>query len=468
MITITQATIHHFLELLKEKNVECHALSISQNHQILLERAFAPYTVESLHPVYSVTKSFTSMAIGFLEEEGKINIDDNWISYFPEYDSYVADPMFRQVTIKNLLTMTLGQDCEVELTDEDDWVLSVVEKKLSFEPGSIYLYNSHCSHLLSALVTKITGEKMVDYLKTRLFDPLEFQNYYWQEDVNGRTIGGYGLHICIHDLMKFGQCCLDQGVYKGKQVLPKQWLEKATSYQMKNANVYPIARSENRQGYGLHFWMCTHGGYRCSGLHAQICFMQPENNLVVAMFNNTSGSQIILDCLFKAIEDQVETAAASNFQILPVKGHQKENVIESWYNQKVAAYMNDFQLDWITFYKVNDLMKIDISRNHQVYSVEAGFEHWHAQENKFHRFNTFTIHGHVQNEQPEFVDNTLFASYAWETPTTLVVAIRELDHSAATTLRFAFDNTHIVLYYHVTGLYTTLVETKCVFKKYHS
>lgn len=465
MITISQATIQHFLEILKSKNIECHALSISQNHHILLEKSFSPYTLDSLHPVYSVTKSFTSMAIGFLEEEGKININDSWLSYFPEYKCYVADPRLSQVTIKNLLTMTLGQDCEVELVDGDDWVLSVIGKKLSYDPGSIYFYNSHCSHLLSALVTQLTGEKMVDYLKTRLFEPLEFQDYYWQEDPQGRTIGGYGLHICIHDLMKFGQCCLDYGVYNGKQVLPRQWVEKATQFQMKNANVYPMTRSENRQGYGYHFWMCTHGGYRCSGLHAQICFMHPENNLVVAMFNNASGSQVILESLFQAIEDQVEYAKESDFQLSPVEGRQNEEVIESWLGQRILAYTNYFQLDWIEFHKINDFLKINISKNNQIYSVEAKYNQWYAQDNHFHCFNKFNIHGYVENEQPDYVNNTLFASYAWETSTTMVVQIRELDHSACTTLRFAFDKSHIVLYYQVTGLYTTLIETKCIFKR---
>lgn len=467
MRKITQITINRFLELLKERNVECHALSVSQNGEVLIEKAFNPYRLDSLHPIYSVTKSFTSMAIGFLEQDGLIDLNDTWISYFPEYESDVADPRFFSVTIRTLLTMSLGQDLEVELSEDDDWVATVLGKELSNDPNSIYCYNSHCSHLLSALVTKVSNEKMVDYLKPRMFDPLKFKNYYWQEDKKGRNIGGYGLHVLISDLRKFGECCLNEGVYDGKQILPKEWIKKATSYQMKTANVYPLDRSENRQGYGYHFWMCTHGGYRCSGLHGQICFIQPENKLVVAMFNNTSGSQVIMDCLFDAIEEQPEMAKECEFRLLPVSGEKESHVLDQWLNVRAIAckYNNCFSFESLEMHKNNDLIEIYIDRDGKRYKAIAGYNKWYEQENKFHTFNPFWTANCMLDEQPQYVDNTLFASYAWESNTTLVVQIRELDHSAFTILKFSFDRKHIELYYNVTGLYTTLNDTKCTFYK---
>lgn len=465
MLTMRKETIHHFLELLKQNHIECHALSICQNDELLMEKAFHPYELDKLHPVYSVTKSFTSMALGFLEAEGKVDIEKPWISYFPEYLEDVEDPTFLQVTVRHLLTMSLGQDCEVEVCDGDNWIQTILGKKLAYAPGSVFLYNSHCSHMLSALVTKLTGEKMSDYLKPLLFDPLDIREYYWQEDQQGLSIGGYGLHLRIHDLMKFGKCCLDQGMYEGKPVLSKAWLEKATSYQMKNANVYPMERSENRQGYGLHFWMCTRGGYRMSGLHAQLCFIQPENNLVIAMFNNSSGSQAVLNCLFQAMEEQPDAAPEPVFTIPPLAGNSDEPVLQPWLKETIPAYTNDFKLDWLRFEKKDDRLNIQISRHQQAYQVTAGHGCWLAQENDFHTFNTFMSYDSLCNEQPAVVDNTLFASYGWSTPTTLNVVIREHDHSAVTSLTFAFDRLHVVLYYHIDGLYTNLLETKCIFKR---
>ncbi|MFR7591012.1 MAG: serine hydrolase domain-containing protein [Longibaculum sp.] len=464
MQIIKKETISYFLNLLEKRHIECHALSICQNGHVLLEKAFSPYTLESLHPVYSVTKSFTSMAIGFLEAEGKLNIENSWISYFPEYEEYVADKQFYDVNIKHLLTMSLGQDCEVEVTKDDNWIFTILGKKLAYQPGTVYLYNSHCSHLLSALVTKLSHQKMSDYLKTKLFIPLDIHNYYWQEDLQGNNIGGYGLHISIHDLMKFGKCCLDGGMYEGKQVLPKQWLDKATTIQMKNVDAYPLNRSENRQGYGLHFWMCTHGAYRMSGLHAQLCFIQPENKLVIAMFNNSSGSQAVLDCWFQAVEDQIEMSEQSSFQLPTVKGLIGEDFLNDYLNQKMCAYTNDFQFNWLSFKKNADKIEISICRNNQVFSVVAGYHDWYAQENNFHTFNTFMTYDSLVNEQPPNIENTLFACYGWQTNTTLIVEIRELDHSARTVLKFAFDHFHVVLYYSVTGLYTNVTETKCIFQ----
>lgn len=466
MQIINSQTINRFLAILKERKVENHALSISQDGVVLLEKAFEPYTVKMIHPVYSVTKSFTSIAIGFLEQEGLLKLEDKWLSFFPEYQDDVADRRFNDVSIRTLLTMTLGQDLEVELTAQDDWVKAVIGKELANEPNKVFCYNSHCSHLLSALVTKLTGLKTVDYLTPRLFVPLGFKDYYWQADKKGRSIGGYGLHLRIEDLRKFGECLLNCGIYHGKQVIPEAWVAKATSYQVATANVYPSARQENRQGYGLHFWLCSHGGYRCAGLHGQICFIQPANKLVVAMFNNTTGSQTVLSCLFDALTEQRDDAAICDFKSATLPGDKNSQVLNDWLGLKTVAYDNCFALESLQLVKkADDLLEINIRRHNQNFSLLAKYNNWYPQENHFHAFNKFWTSDAMDIEQPTNVNNTLFACYAWETKTTLAVMVRELDHSAVTSLKFAFDRYHIEMYYSVSGLYTTLNDTKCTFIK---
>ena len=463
MQIVNSEVINHFFALLKERNIECHAISIYQKGAILLEKAFAPFDVNQLHPLYSVTKSFTSMAIGFLEQEGKLSLDDTWIRYFPEYDALLADQKFKEVTLWHLLTMSLGQDSEVEIVGDDDWVKVVLGKEIVFEPGTVFLYNSYCSHLLSALVMKLTGVSMEDYLKSRLFEPLNIHHYLWEKDLYGRTLGGYGLHLSIHDLMKFGVCCLQHGVYEGKQVMPVSWLDKATTFQISNAASYPKERSENRQGYGLHFWMCTHGGYRCSGLHGQLCFIQPENDLVIAMQNATTGSQAILNCLFEAMED-AQICSEPEFSIPLLKGGRESHVIDPWMNQIWKAVPNYFGIETICLRLNQDLLTLDIIRNHRQYQIIAGYQIWHRQEDHFKDFQTFMTQEGIC-EAYDQKSNVAFANYAWKTKTTLKIEIRELDHSCGTLLRFEFDQGHLVMRYHVNGLYTMITETKCIFSK---
>lgn len=465
MQIITQDIIHHFLKLMHQKGIENHAVSIRQNGKILFENAMYPYEKENLHPVYSITKSFTSMAIGFLEDAELINIDDYWLDYFPEFQSVVADNTFKDVKIRHLLTMSLGQDSDIELTKEDDWVISILDKEIAYQPGSVFFYkNNDCSHLLSALVEKLTGMSMKQYLKEKLFEPLNIKEYYWEDDLNGRTMGGYGLHLTIHDLGKFGQCCLDNGRYNKKQVIPEKWIKKATTCQMQNASEYAKNRSENRQGYGLHFWMCTHAGYRCSGLHGQLCFIQPTNNLVVSMFNAASGSQELLDCLFEAMEDQIEVEKEKSFNLLFVEGDKHSHVIEPYLNHKMIAHDNYFGLSELMLELTDDILTIVLKKNDKQYQIKAAYREWYKQNNSFRGFNSFMFDENIIKQPPSFVELSASANFAWHNKTTLVIDIRESDHSCGTRLTLGFDKKHIVLYYAVKGLYTQITETKCIFK----
>lgn len=462
MKMIDERTIQRFIELLQQRNIECHAMSIYQNGSIVLQKAWHPFEIDELHPLFSVTKSFTSMAIGFLEEEGKVCVNDTWISYFPEYQEIVADQKFLKVTLHHLLTMSLGQDTEVEITKGDDWIKIVLGKELIHEPGSVYLYNSYCSHLLSALVSKVTGISMKDYLHTRLFEPLGITNYQWEEDLYGRTLGGYGLHLNIKDLTKFGVCCLHRGVYQNKQVLPERWIDKATIYQMETAPGYSRERSENRQGYGYQFWMCTRGAYRCSGLHGQLCFIQPENDLVIAMQSATTGSQPILECLFEAIDDMEESSPVA-FSISLCKGEAHSEVLKPWLNQTLPANDNYFGIQsiFIQEEKSNQLI-FEIMKDSQTYRIKAGYQQWLKQKDEFLYFNPFMTQIGIKKIYSE-QSNAAFANYAWKTKTTLQVDIREWDRACATSFIFEFDQNHLVLRYSVKALYTMITDTKCVF-----
>lgn len=463
MKEFTQKQISQFLHLLRKNGVETHAITIYQNDVCLLNRAYAPYEVTALHPLYSVSKSFLSAAVGYLVEAGKVDINKPWLDYCPAYADKVVDPRFTKVTVRNLLTMTLGQDNEAVMHGEDDWAENTVAKRLTYEPGTKFFYNSMCSHLLSIMVQTLTGEKLVDFLAPRLFAPLGIRDYYWEEERLGHNTGGFGLHLATQDLAKYGLCLLHHGQYGGKQVLPESWVEAATTKQMDNASEYPPARSENRQGYGYQFWMCTHGGFRCSGLHGQICFVQPENQLVIAMSNATTGSQAVLNCLFAAMDDPQEVAPFTDFAI-PMPQGVAASCDTAALQGSMEALPNPAGITKLEWENVDAAhIKLTFHRGAEQYSFVAGYGEWHRQTDAWDGFSTFIAADSMKDSPRLAGQDVLFASYAWASDATLEIRMRALDRSAGYTLLFTVDRKYLTLHYAVNALYSPFVTFDATF-----
>lgn len=462
MQVLNNYVINNFLNNLNAAKVEVHAISIVQDGEVLLEKAYKPYKLETLHPIYSVTKSFTSQAIGFLLEENNLSLDDLVLDYFPEYKD-VADESFTKVTIENLLTMSLGHDIEVDVLAYENYFESVFTKKIVNKPGETFFYNSHCSHILSAIVTKITGESLEAYLEPRLFNPLEINDYYWLKDYQGLSIGGYGLHLKISDMSKFGATLVNGGRYKGKQIIPQSWVEKARKSHISTAKEHPIFKRENRQGYGYHFWMCTRNAYRCSGFHGQVIYIQPHNKLSISMFNCTSSSQAILDCLYDALESQNKNIKPIDFEIDSIIGDKSSSILEEFVNKEFIATDNYFDMQAINFKIKDDILEVCLKRNNKNYYIKAQNNNWHKQKNDFKYFNTFFTSDLIDSEPLNEIYNFAYASYGFTSDTSLKFMIREMGHSATSFFTISLAKNKIRMDYHVEGLVAKQMAASVVF-----
>lgn len=461
---VNERKIAQFINQLKGTPWEIHAAVIFQNGQQIFSQAFAPYDLNTVHPLYSVTKSFTSMAFGFLKQEQCLDLDSPWLSFFPEYDSE-AVPEFSQVTLRHLLTMTMGQDHEVVVRPGDDWIAEIVRTHCAYPPGTHFFYNSMCSYLIGRFVEKMTGLSLEEYLKPRLFQSLGIKNWYWEKDESGHNHGGFGLHLKTTDLARFGQCLLDHGMYQGRQILPKTWLEKATQKQVDTSAAYPDTRQENRMGYGYYFWRCSHHAYRCSGLHGQMCFVQPENHLVVALASAASGSQVLLDSLFSAFDTpQEENLSIPDSVPFPVgKAHscfEREYLFSSYAAQKNPADVKQVSLRM----KENHLL-ILLEKEGQRYEINAAWEKWNQQNDTLNDYSTFYLHEAMLDSPPLGEKRILFARYAWITDTELCVEARRSDCSAAYQWLFIFDHRYLTMKYEVKALLTYLPQYTVIFQK---
>ena len=259
----------------------------------VLEAWQAPYRRETPHQLFSLSKSFTSCAIGLAQAEGKLKITDKLISFFPEYDSCITDPRMRDATLEDLLTMRSGHLCCATkfMHGQNDFVQAYFASPLDTEPGSRFAYNSGATYMLSAVIRRVTGENVREYLMPRLFQPLRISPGIWESCPRGINFGGWGLSLTTNDLAKFSQLLLQHGKWNGRQLLPGDYLAEATRKHSDNS------MNENpdwKHGYGYQFWISQHG-YRGDGAGGQLAIVLEEKDLCIAVTSCLSNVQELLN-----------------------------------------------------------------------------------------------------------------------------------------------------------------------------
>lgn len=444
MQTLTPGMINRFLWNLKEREVELRSLCLYQDGNMLLKKAYAPFSEDSLHPVYSVSKSFLSVLIGWLLEEKKLKLSDPWILYFPEYQSYAGSPAFWTVTIRDLLTMTLGQKREASVQKGDDWIRKIVEEPVVIKPGTQFFYNSQASFLLGVLVERVSGKSYQAYLEEKILAPLGISVYECETNQAGQAIAGLCLHLRTEDVAKFGIALLEGGQYQGRQIVPRFWVSEVGKKQVENKDVIAPEKVEDCQGYGYQFWLCSQGGYRCSGLYGQLCYIWPEKHLVLAANSAASGNGEILSCLYDAIrENPSEEPDFQEFGIPPVKGEPALRFGKCWrLNGTWVPKPNDFGIELLEL-SVDEGEKfgcqIGITRRGIRYAFDAAYGRWLLQEDRFTPFTPYLYKGAMDPVyHEEFLSRKLYGSCAWKDSDTLIVQLRAENYSGVLEFVFRF------------------------------
>ncbi|WP_077357472.1 serine hydrolase domain-containing protein [Virgibacillus halodenitrificans] len=301
---VSSEAIKSFIDTIERKGIELHSFMLVRNGKIIAEGAWFPYELDQKHEMFSVTKSITSTAIGFALDENLFSLDDKVIDFFPEYSVLDIDKKMKSITIRHLLTMTTGYFENIAGTTvlsliKGSWIKEYFELPLTYEPGTKFVYNSATSHVLSAVLTKVTNQSLSDYLEPRLFQPLGIKEYSWDVDPQGNETGGWGMRLKTGDLAKIGQLYLQKGMWEGKQLLSKEYVEKATSFQVSSEG--HSEGYDSLQGYGFQFWISRHGSYRAAGMFGQICLVLPQQNALFIVTAGTERKQEVLDVFWETI-----------------------------------------------------------------------------------------------------------------------------------------------------------------------
>ena len=303
---VASAGILGFLEAIEKSAHEFHSFMLVRHGHVIAEGWWAPYRPELRHMLYSLSKSFTSTAVGLAVGEGKLKVEDRVVSFFPDDLPGTVSDNLAALRVKDLLTMSVGhaQDSTGSITKSENWVRTFLSLPIVYAPGTAFLYNSGATYMLSAIVQKVTGRKVLDYLTPRLFQPLGLAGMTWETCPRGINTGGWGLSLPTEGLAKFGQLYLQQGAWNGRQIVPASWVEEATSFKIQQpagagADLEALKpTSDWHQGYCYQFWRCRHQAFRGDGAFGQFTVVLPDQDAVLAITSESPNMQGELDLVW--------------------------------------------------------------------------------------------------------------------------------------------------------------------------
>jgi CubicO group peptidase (beta-lactamase class C family) len=297
---IRSTAIHAFVDAAEREIRDLHSIMLLRRGQVVAEGWWQPFDPRSSHMLFSLSKSFTSTAIGMLVADGRLSVDDLVLSLFPADAPPVPSANLQAMRVRHLLTMSTGHNVDATPAvfgqPDPNWVRVFLSQPVEHEPGSHFVYNTAATYVLSALVQRLTGERLLDYLQPRLLEPLGIDGATWEASPEGVDLGGTGLSLTTEAIARFGQLYLQQGEWQGSRLIPAAWVQEATARQVANG---PSTNIDWEQGYGYQFWRCRHGAYRGDGAFGQFCIVMPEQEAVLAIASGVPSMQRVLDLVWQ-------------------------------------------------------------------------------------------------------------------------------------------------------------------------
>jgi CubicO group peptidase (beta-lactamase class C family) len=284
------------------------SLMVLRHGAVLFERWWNEQSPSRAHEMFSVTKSFTSTAVGMACDEGLLSVDEPVLAFFPTYASASVRANVRAMSLRHLLTMSSGHGSELwrsmKARPDEDWVRIFLETPLALPPGSRFRYSSANSHLLSAALANRTGRTMAEFLTPRLFNPLGIAPPRWDTDSRGIPEGGRGMWLRTADLAALGQLYLDGGQWGDRRLVSQDWVKQATAPQIdttRDGSAPDDAKPEWAQGYGFGFWRGLERTFRADGAFGQFAIVHPVREIVVVV--TASGQWKRLDVILTAVRE---------------------------------------------------------------------------------------------------------------------------------------------------------------------
>ena len=451
---VSSKAILTFLDSARASKHEFHSFMFLRHGKVIAEGWWNPYSPELKHTLNSASKSFTSTAIGFAISEKKLSLDDKVASFFPEYLPDTITVFLSNLRIRDLLSMSTGQRREPQLTGDDIWVKSFLAMPFFSQPGTIYRYNSSATYMLSAIITKVTGQKVIDYLTPRLFEPLGIEGMDWETDAYGINTGGWGLRLKTEDLAKFGQFYLQKGKWNGKQLLPKSWVEEATSLKLyQNPDMTQSKRDSSHdglQGYCYQFWRARNNSYQANGASGQFVLVMPDKDAVVIFTADSPDMWGELDMVWKYLypgiqDDELPGDEKSSTELkqrltslaLPIPEKSNNDSLTSIISGKTFTFeQNDIHIQSISLEFKDDMCLLNLKTDTASFDFSFASGRWQPGETTKHGPSIFAQAKNNQNGLPQF---KLAQAYTWLDDKTLELTLRYIENVQSERIRIRFD-----------------------------
>ncbi len=464
---VASGDIVRFLDAAAVSGHEFHSLMILRHGKVIAEGWWAPYRPDLRHSLYSVSKSFTSTAIGFAVSDHRLSVDDRVTTFFPADLPDSISPYLAELTVRNLLCMAVGMDPEPTMSirnSNGNWVRAILRTPILNQPGSKFLYNSLATYLLSAIVQKVTGQRVIDYLTPRLFAPLGITGMDWDVDPQGINTGGWGLRVKTEDMAKLGQLYLQKGIWNGKQILPASWVEEATTAKIDQAPGAPQSKRDSSdwmQGYCYQFWRCRHNAFRADGAYGQYIVVMPAQDAVVAItaesFDLQGELNLVWSHLLPAFRSgrfpaDAEGAEAlrrrlSALELPPHKAGYPSAITGSVSGRTFLLDTNSAPLKALSFSFRGDTCRLSITTETGFDSCLFGAGRWLAGSTR-RRVPSPILSGIGNNGVQQ---NLTMGSWGWIDERTVELVLRYIESPHAETIRCRFDGTGVTVTIHASA-----------------
>lgn len=438
---LSSTRLLELVDALDGKIEEMHSLMILRHGKVVAEGWWAPYGAEHNHVLFSLSKSFTSTAVGLAVAEGKLSIDDEVLKFFPEDAPASPSANLKAMRVRDLLTMSTGHQDEPPRSAAEMSAKSFLAHPVPHKPGTHFKYNTPATFMQSAIVQRVTGQTVLDYLKPRLFAPLGIEKPVWDTNFQGISLGGYGLRVRTEDIAKFGQLYLQKGRWADKQLVPFEWVDLATSRQMSNGS---NPQSDWEQGYGFQFWRCRHKAFRGDGAFGQFCVVLPDQDVVVAITSGGRDLQGVLSILWekllpalnaKGLEADKEASARlakrlKGLSLRRIEGAPGTPLSASILGKTYMLDRNPLQLDSVAVKAgaTSDQLQLTITTKEGETTIPCGHPEWI-------RGKAMIEAGSLAAPAPEPVAS----HYAWTAEDTLVIKIAAYETPFVKTVRMKFS-----------------------------
>ncbi|WP_407539695.1 serine hydrolase [Deinococcus radiomollis] len=452
--------VQNFVEAAEREGLELHSFVLLRRGHLIAQGAWAPFTLDQPHALFSVSKSFTSTAVGLAVAEGLMSLDDAVVSFFPEFRPEVVSDRLAAMRVRHLLTMTSGHADDLPLFQQEPqpWAQSFLAQPVDFAPGTHFVYSSAATYMLAATVERLSRQPLLDYLRPRLFGPLGIGEASWEPNFEGVAVGGWGLSLRAQDMACLGELYRQKGVWKdrqglGQEVLPwrlkdrtilsEDWVEQATSAQVKGDGSSP---HDWNQGYGFQFWRCRHGAYRADGALGQFIVVMPEQEAVLAITGAVDSMQSVLDLVWAHLLPAFEPGPlipepgalerlhhkCASLELAPVAGLLDSPLAVRFGDRAYTFEANALGLTELRLGSLDGQAELTLTTSEGSFPLVAGLGTWAVNHTRF---------DHVSTLDPSR-DRRVAACAAWTAPDVLEIHLNYLNTAATHVLKLHFLKPH--------------------------